>query len=154
MDDEQILNEFPDAFKNPTDDHVNVLVGYRIKICQQTMDPKIDKAQATGERAHERIDELKASEVRAIEDRLLLLDNKETGKVTIMWSNWTAFQKWALIYVFTALAALITPWLIPRNNTRVILGKEQLQEIVQEVSGSVLKDLRHNITVEEENHGR
>ena len=64
-------------FYNKEDEHTVLLIKNGQRFCQQTMIPIIQKAQTTAEKSHERID--------VMEDRMSRLDDKEMGKVTILW---------------------------------------------------------------------
>ena len=65
------------------DEHTIMLVKACLKQCQTSMGVEYKKVEKKTDRAHERIDAL----AKEHGERLLTLDNKDTGKVTTMWDD-------------------------------------------------------------------
>ena len=81
------------------DEHTQLLIGKNMRACQQTMKPIIEKAQTTAEVAHRRVDE--------INERLLRLDDKETGKVTTLWEDREAVKKYIRNGIIAIIGAMV-----------------------------------------------
>lgn len=76
--------------RKPEDEHLHVVIDQRMRLCQKTMAPDIEKAQRTAEAAHRRQDDHCKEDhdgERGCNTRLSRLDDSETGKVTIMWKE-------------------------------------------------------------------
>jgi hypothetical protein len=150
---ENLHDQYPEAFKDPKDDHLNMVVGARLKICQDTMQVPINKAQATADAAHRRLDDALYDKETGLLMRLSRLDDSKVGMVTDMWTNWNKFRNWVLIGFFTLMVAILAPWMVRPNNPSLKLGKEQLQEVAEQVTIAILKANQQNEHGEVQ-HGR
>ena len=109
---------------NKKDEHVQMMIGQNLSLCQGSMMGVIDDVKRTAEKAHERIDKTN--------ERVLILDNSETGKVTTMWKESQQLKKDirnALFAIFaTILVSQITNYFI--NNGRGI-SKQELADSIK-----------------------
>lgn len=113
---------------DPSDEHLQVLIGKNIRVCQQSQQTKFDDINKKASSAHCRID--------CIEDRLVGLDHKEVGKVTILW-----MERNKIIAIGAALmAAVIVNLFIDLSHKPEKINKEELTRVVEEaIQGVVVK---------------
>ena len=104
------------------DEHTQILISRNLKLCQQTMTPSITEAKKVAVRAHERIDENE----KEYESRLTRLDDKEVGKVTIMWK-----ERNKIIGVGAVLLLAILANIFIGVNSGARIDKAMLKEAVK-----------------------
>lgn len=112
------------ARSSSCDDHTQLLIGASIKECQSVMNPSIAKAQVTAEKAHKRIDDLS--------DRVFIMDNPETGKVSVLWDDRKAVANYIRNGIITIIGVIILSqvlgYFLP-----TAANKEVVKQVVQEL---------------------
>ncbi len=119
MKNDDALNKV--VYNKQQDEHVQLLISQNLRLCQTSMTPLINKAQITAEKAHVRVDEM--------EDRIFIMDNPETGKVTVMWEDRKAIAN----YIRNALIAMVGTSLLAISIFMVGFYKKEVSEPTKEM---------------------
>jgi hypothetical protein len=109
------------------DEHTQLQINDSLTLCQTTMMPKIEEAKKTAVVCHDRLDSHIKDDHKEVNDRLFRIDDKETGKMTILWND----RNKIIVAVGALLVAVITNMAVAWFKNSRPISKQDLEDAVK-----------------------